>query len=342
MHFNMKIIYIYIIIGFSDILAILFNPKQSIGADQFSSPCGIRFLPTQFARIVGGQTSKPGEIPWIAYLESMGQTLCGATILSERWVITAAHCMMSPSNFFRVVAGQVDTQIPTPYTQFSIPLFAARAPGFNGGFSSDIALVRLATPFRWSNYVQPICLPYTPLDGGRGLVRPFKKGFRSKTFNNTTKRKIISKEFSNASNTILSKQDEELLDIDDDLTEDFPSATKGIIAGWGWLDEQGTVKTTVLQQLEIPVIGPDECREWYKSGGYPAEISDNLICAGIPEGGKDACLGDSGGPLVLEKHGRFELAGVIAGGQGCARPGLPGVYVNIEKFLPWIRSMIRF
>jgi len=51
---------------------------------------------------------------------------------------------------------------------------------------------------------------------------------------------------------------------------------------------------------------------------------------------------DSGGPLVLEKHGRFELAGVIAGGQGCARPGLPGVYVNIEKFLPWIRSMIRF
>jgi len=46
----------------------------------------------------------------------------------------------------------------------------------------------------------------------------------------------------------------------------------------------------VLQQLEIPVIGPDECREWYKSGGYPAEISDNLICAGIPEGGKDACL----------------------------------------------------
>ena len=40
-----------------------------------------------------------------------------------------------------------------------------------------------------------------------------------------------------------------------------------------------------LQEVEIPLLSPDDCRE--KLG--PRTISDNMICAGQPQGGLDSC-----------------------------------------------------
>lgn len=57
-----------------------------------------------------------------------------------------------------------------------------------------------------------------------------------------------------------------------------------------------------------------------------------MICAGIPQGGKDSCQGDSGGPIVIDK----KLVGIVSWGNGCAQPGFPGVYTNIAYFGKWI------
>jgi secreted trypsin-like serine protease len=74
----------------------------------------------------------------------------------------------------------------------------------------------------------------------------------------------------------------------------------------------------------VPITSDDACR-----AAYPGDVDTAFyVCAGYPDGGIDTCQGDSGGPLVVD--GR--LAGIVHGGEGCARPGKPGVYVRMTEF----------
>jgi len=54
-----------------------------------------------------------------------------------------------------------------------------------------------------------------------------------------------------------------------------------------------------------------------------------MVCAGVPEEGKDACEGDSGGALVLKKSGK--QVGIVSWGHGCAEKDFPGVYANVAE-----------
>ena len=47
-------------------------------------------------RIVGGTASDPAEWPWMVLLSTTSSTsnfFCGASLISEQWVMTAAHCV---------------------------------------------------------------------------------------------------------------------------------------------------------------------------------------------------------------------------------------------------------
>ncbi|XP_076275409.1 venom protease-like [Rhynchophorus ferrugineus] len=105
-------------------------------------------------------------------------------------------------------------------------------------------------------------------------------------------------------------------------------------AGWGTLKEDGK-PSCILQEVDVPVISNEECRNTNYSSKM---ISDNMMCAGYPKTGqRDSCQGDSGGPLIIErKDKRYELIGVVSWGNGCARPGYPGVYTRVTRYLDWI------
>ncbi|XP_055850332.1 trypsin beta-like [Episyrphus balteatus] len=106
-------------------------------------------------------------------------------------------------------------------------------------------------------------------------------------------------------------------------------------SGWGKLNETSESLPTLLNAVTMKFVPTADCASGaynYKAG----EITDSMICAIGP--GQDSCQGDSGGPLVTE--GTNNQIGVVSWGNGCAKPGLPGVYCKLAhpKVITFIKS----
>ena len=89
---------------------------------------------------------------------------------------------------------------------------------------------------------------------------------------------------------------------------------------------------TDLQWVAVPTVTNQQCGNSYNG------ITDSMICAGFPEGGKDSCQGDSGGPFICEDNEKAVLTGVVSFGIGCALPDYPGVYARVTAVLDWVKA----
>ena len=62
-----------------------------------------------------------------------------------------------------------------------------------------------------------------------------------------------------------------------------------------------------------------------------------------PSDASSILQGDSGGPMSVEKtDGKYNLAGIISWGIGCAKRNQPGVMTRIAYFRDWINTIIKF
>ncbi|XP_039620613.1 CUB and peptidase domain-containing protein 2-like [Polypterus senegalus] len=112
------------------------------------------------------------------------------------------------------------------------------------------------------------------------------------------------------------------------------------VTGWGTTTENGTISRT-LQEVEVPIISRTTCSSMYMTGGVDGTLPSDVLCAGYPAGMKDSCQGDSGGPLVCKMTDTtWVQAGIVSFGLGCARPGIPGVYVQVTDYSQWIQSKV--
>nr|BAA86869.1 mannose-binding protein-associated serine protease (MASP) [Xenopus laevis] len=109
-----------------------------------------------------------------------------------------------------------------------------------------------------------------------------------------------------------------------------------IVSGWGKHFLKRLPDS--LMEVEIPVVGQTLCKTVYQT--LELLVTDEMICAGFKEGGKDACSGDSGGPMVtkneLKKH--WYLAGTVSWGVGCGKKIRYGMYSDVYKNLDWIKK----
>ncbi|XP_039455749.1 transmembrane protease serine 3 [Oreochromis aureus] len=122
------------------------------------SECGVR--PQYRTRIVGGNISKQGQFPWQVSLHFRNEHLCGGSIISPYWVITAAHCVYGfvNSSMWAVYVGL--TEQPLHGAQaLAVEKIVYHNRYRQKGLGYDIALMKLAKPLEVDGSVQPICLP---------------------------------------------------------------------------------------------------------------------------------------------------------------------------------------
>ncbi|XP_062450381.1 transmembrane protease serine 4 [Rhea pennata] len=107
------------------------------------------------------------------------------------------------------------------------------------------------------------------------------------------------------------------------------------VTGWGYTREHGTLSES-LQQAEVELVDTRSCN----LAAYHGDVTEKMLCAGLPQGGVDTCQGDSGGPLLRSRR-RWHVVGIVSWGQGCGSPGTPGVYTSVQAYLNWIYTVRR-
>ncbi|XP_029794386.1 serine protease 52-like isoform X4 [Suricata suricatta] len=197
---------------------------------------------SEILEITGGEPANIRDCPWQVGILYQGRHLCGGSILSEWWILTAAHCFINRSNWL---------------------------------LDNDIALLLLKSPLKLGVKAVPICLS--------------------------------------------------------EVT-DIQKWRNCWVTGWGITTTRHSM-TSELQKVNIKLI------KWKTCSHIMPIFTRNMLCAGSPQGGKDACQGDSGGPLVCQKktnQGIWYQLGIVSWGVGCGRKRLPGVYTKVSNYLSWI------
>ncbi|XP_018415220.1 PREDICTED: ovochymase-2-like [Nanorana parkeri] len=247
------------------------------------------------SRIVGGTTAKEHDYPWIVSITRKSKHVCGGALVSERHVITAAHCVTDKNitGLFKVCIGDHDFNVKEDSEMVFSILEVIIHPNFlqSQPINYDIAILVLNENIKFDGKIQPACLPSPD--------------------------------------------------------EIFPPGYLCVALGWGRTLEHGPV-AKILQQVTLPIVEQEACMRTMQTLG-PRATFQTAVCAGFPEGGKDACQGDSGGPFLCPRiHGRWVLVGVTSWGMGCARSwsnnllqlpekrGSPGIFTDVKKMLEWL------
>ncbi|XP_059474416.1 serine protease gd-like [Neocloeon triangulifer] len=121
--------------------------------------------------VAGGANAVRGQHPWHASVSRLTETgpeydVCGATLISKKTLVTAAHCVFNPtliaSSDLDVVLGMYNSSKSSEETrQKAKVLRVVVHPGYNhskGDFRDDVALLILAAQVTITDFVRPICL----------------------------------------------------------------------------------------------------------------------------------------------------------------------------------------
>ncbi|MCC6781069.1 MAG: trypsin-like serine protease [Hyphomicrobiales bacterium] len=267
------------------------------------------------SKIAGGEPARRGAWPWqvAIYRRAMqngrpagkGYLFCGGSLIGARWVLTAAHCLLSEGNPQYDPANPGDLLV----VEGTIAL-TPRTFGGGEGNGRKLRVSRVIMHEQWNSRTRENDIALLE------LAQP------------ATSRAVVlatapDRARAGAAATTASALESE--------------GTPATVTGWGLLRSGQPGSPPSLMQVEIPLVSLDTCRQAYRGAG--AAIDSRTICAGRPEGGKDSCSGDSGGPMVVRAaDGSYRQVGIVSWGKGCGEPGYYGVYARVSNYIGWIRG----
>ncbi|XP_047232670.1 chymotrypsin-like elastase family member 2A [Girardinichthys multiradiatus] len=124
--------------------------------------CGRPTKPPIISKVIGGDDVRQNSWPWQVSLQyksgSAFYHTCGGTLISDLWVITAAHCIGSRT--YRVYLGKHDLTTNEAGSTAISPQKIIVHPNWDSyNIRNDIALIKLETPVTFSAAITPACLP---------------------------------------------------------------------------------------------------------------------------------------------------------------------------------------
>lgn len=239
--------------------------------------CGL--LTKAFPKITGGRPADPGEWPWMAALrrKRSENSYCGAVLITDRHVLTAAHCTDDyQASDLSVRLGEYRFSVANESRAREFQVIEIRQhEDFDPlTYFNDIAVVKLSRPTIFNSYIWPICMP---------PVGDTYEGYMA------------------------------------------------VVIGWGTKYFAGPT-SDVLMEVSVPIWTQDKCKS-----AFVESVTDKMLCAADPAGGRDSCQGDSGGPLLVQlPNRRWITVGIVSWGIRCGEKNHPGVYTRVTSYANWI------
>ncbi|KAF5295126.1 hypothetical protein FQA39_LY13277 [Lamprigera yunnana] len=118
-------------------------------------------------KVVGGNITKVNEFPWLAGLSKGGEFFCGATVITKKHLLTAAHCVNGMNYHAITVAfGDHDRKDKDRFKKIQvrrIKKISAHKLFDKSSYNNDIAILELDSPLYFDSQVQPACIPNNAL-----------------------------------------------------------------------------------------------------------------------------------------------------------------------------------
>ncbi|EZA47129.1 hypothetical protein DMN91_001028 [Ooceraea biroi] len=156
----------------------LTNATENSSADTSAEPnfrthCGVRPLMSRAGKIVGGKGAQFGEWPWqvlvreATWLGLFTKNKCGGVLITDKYVITAAHCQPGFLASLVAVFGEFDISGELE-SKRSVTKNVRRVivnRGYDPAtFENDLALLELESPVQFDEHIVPICMPEEGID----------------------------------------------------------------------------------------------------------------------------------------------------------------------------------
>lgn len=116
-------------------------------------------------RVVNGTDAKDGEFPFIASLRKVvnvtgGSHSCGSSIISKRWLLTAAHCVAGrESSSINIQYGVTEITSTGPNVASVEEIIVHEGYNPSDNYINDIALLHLSAPLRLNDFINTVKLP---------------------------------------------------------------------------------------------------------------------------------------------------------------------------------------
>jgi len=136
------------------------QPGSTGGSFQIYAGCGVNYRSIG-TRIVGGQAADPRAWPWmVALLRGTPDAYCGGVLISQRHVLTAAHCVQSfKPREIRVRLGVYEFTNDTLTAGQPIRRVRIHPRYEPFSYRYDAAILTLERPAELGESVRPVCLP---------------------------------------------------------------------------------------------------------------------------------------------------------------------------------------